>query len=422
MCGVVAVIGAYQNGFSQAEQNIFRDMLYVDTLRGWDSTGVFMVDPLGNVRIRKAAVDGPTFLRTEQWKALNTMSWSKGMFMVGHNRAATRGTVSDENAHPFVVDDKIVLVQNGTYFGDHKHHKDVEVDSEALAHVISETEDVEEALKKINAAYALVWYNTETTTLHVIRNNHRPLYMAKTEDDTYLLASEQETIWWACGRNKVKLKGVPKMLEEHELHTFKIEKKQYVHETKKLECSFRGSYSGWSDDEHDYMAYWRQRYGHMDHTTETHNVGNVKNDLTIYDYIHKKNTFISYAMDSDEVSTTTKHLDSMRTANKDVVVELGGYLPMELPSETCRRWIVYGDVMRIDNEDPTPLVYTIMTHVEENQVLDYVTAGPYLAKMACGHVTHTINPGIKQYQIVTQFCTHFEAIQEVKEVEEETVH
>lgn len=424
MCGIVGVIGAYQNGFSQDEQNMFKDMLFVDTLRGWDSTGVFMVDQVGNVRVRKAALDGPAFLKTEAYNALNTLSWTKGMFLVGHNRAATRGTVNDQNAHPFVVDNKIVLVQNGTYFGDHKHHKDVEVDTEAVAHVIADNKDVEEALKKINAAYALVWYNTENKTLHLIRNQHRPLYLAKTEDDTYLFASEQETIWWAAGRNKVKLKGVPKLLEEHELHTFTINKRQYVHETKKLECSFRGSYQGWSDEtEYSYLEYWRSRGGHMGRIDEE-NAGKVeKKDVTIYDYIHKRNQFISIALNADEVQEATKSLDALQRSGKDIVVELDNYLPMEEPSDGCKRWILCGRVVRVDDNDASPLVYTIITDVSEMEALDKVTQGLYTAKIACGHVTHTINPGPKQYQIVTQFCTHFEPIQQMEKVDvKETVH
>ena len=191
MCGIVAVISKSKYGFNHKDMEIFENLLYIDTLRGPDSTGVFLVSNDGNVEIAKGAVDGPTFLRSEEWKAMKKKAISDGWAIVGHNRKATRGSITDENAHPFWVDDKLVLVHNGSMYGGHKHHKDVEVDSHAIAHVLAEQPDTEKALQSINAAYALIWYDVENKKLNLIRNKDRPL--AHTADhNAWFITSETE--------------------------------------------------------------------------------------------------------------------------------------------------------------------------------------------------------------------------------------
>jgi len=185
-------------------------MLYFDALRGMDSTGVFGVDKHANVQIHKEASQAGTFLKAKEISTFKGELIRRGVFAVGHNRAATRGKINDVNSHPFWIEDKIVLVQNGTYKGDHSHHKDTEVDTEAVAHVIAETPDVAEALQKINAAYALVWFNTETKTLYMIRNSERPLYLAWA-DQTLLWCSDPGFLFLAAGRNNLKLTSPPTM-------------------------------------------------------------------------------------------------------------------------------------------------------------------------------------------------------------------
>lgn len=238
MCGIVGVASGFTNGFSMKEADMFTQMLYMDAMRGWDSTGVFGVDRLGNVECHKEASEAADFLKAEEYKTFRNKLIQRGTFAVGHNRAATRGSINDKNAHPFWVEDKVILVQNGTYKGSHKELKDTEVDSEAIAHVLVENEDVTEALKKVNAAYALVWYDTRNKTLNLIRNDERPLFLAKMVNGGLVWCSEPGFLYLAAARNEVELSHKPEMIPP-ELHIqLKLNGKNWDRVDTKLDCKF----------------------------------------------------------------------------------------------------------------------------------------------------------------------------------------
>jgi predicted glutamine amidotransferase len=199
MCGIVGMISKLKNGFTGDNLSFFHHLLYLNALRGNDSTGVFVVDNIGNVKIAKEAVQSGAFIPQDEYKALGAYAVQKGWAMVGHSRKATRGTVNDANAHPFIVEDKLVLVHNGSVFGDHKHLKDVEVDSEAIAHSLATSDDYEKTLRGINAAYALVWYDVYNKKLNIIRNNDRPLSWMETHTAFYF-ASEAGMLAFVANR------------------------------------------------------------------------------------------------------------------------------------------------------------------------------------------------------------------------------
>lgn len=203
MCGLVAVVSKYSNGLSKEQVDVFNDLLYIDALRGMDSTGVFMVDKNGSMDLAKEATDAADFRRKKEYQDLLGQAFRTGAALVGHNRAATRGVINDENAHPFVVDDRITLVHNGTLFGDHKKLADTEVDSHAIAHTIhNHGDDVEKALQEINGAYALIWHDFKNKTLNFVRNSARPLHVFEAHG-AWIWASEASMLEWVIARHKI---------------------------------------------------------------------------------------------------------------------------------------------------------------------------------------------------------------------------
>lgn len=274
MCGLVCAITKSKYGFSYKDMEIFENLLFIDTLRGPDSTGVFLVTNDGNVEIAKGAVDGPTYVKSDEWKELKKKAISDGWAIVGHNRKATRGSITDENAHPFWVDDKLVLVHNGSMYGDHKKHKDVEVDSHAIAHVLAETPDIEEALQKINAAYAFIWYDVEKKNLHVIRNNERPLAHTSNHNAWYI-TSETGILDFVMQRQETNWKKDAVNFPVGNLHTWTLNSdKGSTLAYKDVDHKYRFHNTGtvpWDDNDNGACAYgtsWASRAIYGSHGRE----------------------------------------------------------------------------------------------------------------------------------------------------------
>lgn len=243
MCGIVGVITTCKNGLTTDQQDMFNMLLQIDTLRGKDSTGVFGIENNGNVHIAKDVGNGYSFTNTPEYAALAAKMWQRGFAMVGHNRAATRGSITDKNAHPFNVDDKLVLVHNGSYFGDHTHLANTQVDSEAIAITICNGGQgkIEESLSQVNSAYALVWYDVVSKKLNIIRNEHRPLFWAQA-DDAWYFASEAEMLNFAAARCKVKFKDAPRAFPEHMLSSWEVGTTNLTNT--KLDCEYYTSTKG----------------------------------------------------------------------------------------------------------------------------------------------------------------------------------
>jgi hypothetical protein len=221
MCGLVGLINKYSNGFSKDQQAIFSDLLFVDFLRGPDSTGVFSVSNKGDVLMAKEASNPIDFMKTKEYNNILNKTFMSGSALVGHNRKATRGTVNDENAHPFIVDDNIILVHNGTLWGDHKKLADVEVDSHAIAHTIHEKGTVTEALSSIDGAYALIWFDVAMGTLNLIRNAQRPLWWMETPS-SWIWSSEKAMLEFVAERHNLNIKGGPTELPEDTLQIYTL--------------------------------------------------------------------------------------------------------------------------------------------------------------------------------------------------------
>lgn len=197
MCGLVAIINKLNNGFSLAGKENFTHMLYADAIRGMDSTGAFLVNNLGNVSWGKTKHNPVHLFITKEWNDLLDNAYKNGRFLVGHNRKATVGKVTDQTAHPF-IEDNIILVHNGT-LTNHKEIGSTEVDSHAICQSIAAKGHIE-TIKTLQGAFALIWYDINKKSLFVCRNDKRPLSFIETSD-SYYLSSEAGLTKWMLGRN-----------------------------------------------------------------------------------------------------------------------------------------------------------------------------------------------------------------------------
>jgi hypothetical protein len=228
MCGIVGYVNT-EAKYSKARRDWIEHALYVDQLRGKDSTGLyirpkkqFAADKeYPTATYYKRAMSAADFLRLQPVQTmLNKVD--DAVVAIGHNRAATQGAKwDDDNAHPFVMK-SISMVHNGTLItrrGLSKYH---EVDSYSIAHELANTavSDYIDVLKELDGAYTLVWDNRQTNKVYIARNSQRPLWGCYGyEHKTLFFASEPWMIDELMWRTKTQdvldrsKKGALKMLD-----------------------------------------------------------------------------------------------------------------------------------------------------------------------------------------------------------------
>lgn len=196
MCGLVCVVSKLKGGLYNSDVKIFTELLYADQLRGRDGTGI-IYNRKDTIKTLKAATPSSVFVEHDLYNKAVNEALTSGNFMVGHNRAATKGKLNHQNTHPF-RENHISLVHNGT-LPYHKDLADVESDSMAIAMSFAKI-GAKETLKKLSGAFALIWTDSKQKTLNFVRNSQRPLYLISTKD-LFVFVSEKELGHWICNRN-----------------------------------------------------------------------------------------------------------------------------------------------------------------------------------------------------------------------------
>ena len=205
MCGITGV--ASTGLLIEQDKKFFRSALHCDQLRGVDSTGVFTVskDDVPDVQIFKKAYPAADFLQMRRTnKIIDTLGTVR--CIVGHNRAATKGSVNNYNAHPFQCGD-ITMVHNGTLsnYATLPGYNYNTNDSRLLCRGIAEL-GIQEAINRISGAWSLVWHDAADNTLNFLRNDQRPMALASNEGrkDLYF-ASEFMMLDWITARHGIKI-------------------------------------------------------------------------------------------------------------------------------------------------------------------------------------------------------------------------
>lgn len=211
MCGIVGYINR-ETVFAEKTKfpKYFVNALMCDTVRGHHGTGILGVTEK-EVNVYKKPINAFDFLELSRTKSIID---KENIFMVGHNRWATKGSHTIENSHPF-THGGVTLFHNGTLTSYHslsKHNFDT--DSEHACHLLSESDDKISALEKIEGAYSFVWYDERDQTLNFARNEERPMYIATIEGSgSVLFASESLMIEWLANRNNIKIAKISPLKE-----------------------------------------------------------------------------------------------------------------------------------------------------------------------------------------------------------------
>ena len=212
MCGIMFIVNSAVSQAPALQRGLMTDMLIASAVRGTDSTGMFQVDSEDSVFFGKTVEpSGAAVFSTELRGLINAVPSCP--INVGHVRAATQGSVTEQNAHPFVAykpggEQYIIGVHNGTLYGwDYPRGaaNGFSVDSEWALNEIAEKGT--QAFSDFYGAFAFLWYDTSTPgILNIARNDERPLYLARTRDKATIIgASESGMLQWIAHRNKLEL-------------------------------------------------------------------------------------------------------------------------------------------------------------------------------------------------------------------------
>lgn len=335
MCGLVAVINKMSYGFTKEQCAIFDTLLFIDQLRGMHSTGSFLVDNTNQMQWIKEASNATDFRQTKVYHDHLNAAFKSGSALVGHNRHATKGEISDVNAHPFTVDDRITLIHNGTLYGDHKKLADTEVDSHAIAHVIHNNgDDVEKALRELTGAYALIWHDYKNQTLNFVRNSQRPLFWIETPT-TWIWSSEPSMLNFVIERFSLKPVAPPQSLEAGNLCTFTLAKGKWEITNKSLVLTAPAveTYSKWTG------GAWYDSKAYQPVTQER---GNSAYLLDGADDIMETSPFV---LDREEDSILTPLPPPRRSATSSTTIRLEDIeeeLALRYNGETT--WAVYKNI------------------------------------------------------------------------------
>jgi len=258
MCGIVGILPTEPAGISWPDIDLFENMLITDTIRGSDGTGVFHITASREIMWGKVGAPPFRLINRPNWQKFKNTAFQEARLLIGHNRKAVMGTVSSENAHPF-VHEHIIAVHNG-FIDNHASFGTFDVDSMAIPQVLASEEDPVKALQKFVGAFAIVWYNALTHKLYIVRNAARPLCYVKTSRN-YIIASEQGMLEWLMTRETPPRVGTERkdfeigMVYEFDLHTRILSELGRYPATAYASCRpVIGTWGGWDDVYEDFAA------------------------------------------------------------------------------------------------------------------------------------------------------------------------
>ncbi len=179
MCGIVGAVGLINCG------DTLLDALRRLEYRGYDSAGIVTHNGNGFEIARSVG----------KLTSLDSLVRKKplgGNIGIGHTRWATHGGVTEENAHPHIAADRVVIVHNGIIENHRQLRSRLEqvghvfrsdTDSEVLAHLyvdalntgLSLTEATRNVLDAIEGAYAFAALANDYPDMLVVARNASPL-------------------------------------------------------------------------------------------------------------------------------------------------------------------------------------------------------------------------------------------------------
>lgn len=225
MCGLA---GGVSNYLSQGEIETIQELGLLASFRGMDSTGMMFGAAAKKKNKAEYIYDKDitlpgSFLYEGRFKSV-LKEVDRPWFIALHTRHATVGKVDKANAHPYNYK-HICGMHNGTVpkyepRPDEDGKTEAETDSYAIIQDLADLGVVETLTKAQDGAYALVWIDTKTHRLHMVRNHKRPLWIMQTPGKgTTFWASERRMLDFIAQGLNYKMND-PILLDTECLYTF----------------------------------------------------------------------------------------------------------------------------------------------------------------------------------------------------------
>jgi hypothetical protein len=254
---------------SPQEQSYIKQLMLLSCLRGMDGSGAFVIRPHKNklkIEVKKTEFSAAELAVDPEFDDM----LRQPKIIVSHARAPTRGDAGLGFVHPHRVQN-ITGVHNGTMHTVMGKSIDQKAsDSRAVFEAIQEF-GVEEFIKNSRGAYSLVWADIADMTLNFLRNDQRPMFMARIGTNVKT-DQRAHTMYFASEMGMLKY-----VLHQRgtitEANTAWVSPKPWQHVKFKLDVSYGiapvslkeyedpfkvGSYSNWSKEYEDAWSQYEQ--------------------------------------------------------------------------------------------------------------------------------------------------------------------
>jgi len=206
MCGIIGIITSEKRNLIPEIISSLKNLEY----RGYDSTGIAIIDN-GNIkRVRRIGAPSDVFHNQEITEAFEVPSdgFSIG---IGHNRWATHGKPSEENAHPhFDCGGNLAIVHNGTILNYESLRKELislghtflsTTDTEVIPHLIEQSRKEGASLKDaflntaslLHGSFGIALISTDDPNRLLLAKHGSPLLFGIL-DNTLIAASSSNAI------------------------------------------------------------------------------------------------------------------------------------------------------------------------------------------------------------------------------------
>lgn len=213
MCGLIGSASTEGMKNRGDRREVIEEGLAIDAFRGRDSTGIALIEKgkeKESPEIYKRDLNGFDFIQNIKVRNfLNDIE--KYSIVMGHNRSATRGTITSANAHPFQFNN-ITLVHNGTVDNAHDlasvNEAGSVVDSAKVAYAMARENDPKGIIERCTGGFTFMWHDSKDGTLNVARNEKKPLFWCYIEkENTMYWASEESMLLHLLLRRGMNIEG-----------------------------------------------------------------------------------------------------------------------------------------------------------------------------------------------------------------------